>query len=116
MKVMYTTNTSMSYNALLIAAELGIKRVVMASSVNAIGMGTTSLPCRAEADRSSLLETANSALRPARRETSVLSRRRLLPQQIVSIAHPALLQANRRIPVLWNFNQTPSHARIPKCE
>ncbi|KAI9634600.1 uncharacterized protein MKK02DRAFT_16374 [Dioszegia hungarica] len=34
----YTMNTAMSYNALSIAAELGIQRVVMASSVNSIGM------------------------------------------------------------------------------
>jgi nucleoside-diphosphate-sugar epimerase len=29
----------MSYNALLLASELGIDRVVLASSVNSIGMG-----------------------------------------------------------------------------
>lgn len=29
----------MSYNTLLVAAELGINRVVTASSVNSIGMG-----------------------------------------------------------------------------
>lgn len=31
----------MSYNMMLIAAELGIRRVVVASSVNSIGMGTS---------------------------------------------------------------------------
>jgi hypothetical protein len=35
----HNENISMSYNALSIAAELGINKVVMASSVNAIGMG-----------------------------------------------------------------------------
>jgi UDP-glucose 4-epimerase len=35
--VVYTENTTMSYNALSAAATLGIKRVVLASSINAIG-------------------------------------------------------------------------------
>ena len=38
-KKIHNANTSMSYNALTVAGELGINRVVMASSVNAIGLG-----------------------------------------------------------------------------
>jgi hypothetical protein len=36
-------NTTMSFNMMLIAAELDIQRVVVASSVNSIGMGKSSL-------------------------------------------------------------------------
>src|SRR5262249_9035723 len=35
--VVYSENTTISYNALSVAAELGIRRVCLASSVNAVG-------------------------------------------------------------------------------
>jgi UDP-glucose 4-epimerase len=41
-QVVHNTNTAMSWNALSVAAELGIKRVSIASSVNAIGLSENS--------------------------------------------------------------------------
>ncbi|WOO84293.1 Putative dihydroflavonol 4-reductase [Vanrija pseudolonga] len=42
--VIHNTNTAMSWNALSVAQALGIKRVAMASSVNAVGMIFSNLP------------------------------------------------------------------------
>jgi nucleoside-diphosphate-sugar epimerase len=39
LEVIHNVNVASSYNALHIAAELGITRVVQASSVNVIGLG-----------------------------------------------------------------------------
>lgn len=37
-QVVHNTNTALSWNALNVAAQLGIKRVALASSVNAVGL------------------------------------------------------------------------------
>lgn len=82
-------NTAMSYNALSIAAELGIQRVVMASSVNSIGMREylfrpPSPLSYTPADTRSLLQDASVRLSPAGRAARALPGRRVLTRQAVS--------------------------------
>ena len=43
-QVVYNKNSAMSWNTLEIAGELGINRVVIASSVNSIGMSESHSP------------------------------------------------------------------------
>ena len=83
-QVVYNTNTTMSYNALCVAADLGINRIVLASSVNAIGLGEWACG-RTTAYRlsDSVFQTSSFRLPPGRRETPLLPRRRLLAQQTV---------------------------------
>ncbi len=47
-------NVSMSYNALSVASALGINRIVLASSVNAIGMGELRITHHDDSDGRSL--------------------------------------------------------------
>lgn len=43
LQVIHNVNTVMSWNALDVAAELGHKRVSLASSINAIGLSTSNV-------------------------------------------------------------------------
>jgi nucleoside-diphosphate-sugar epimerase len=45
-EIIHNVNVVSSYNAIKVAAELGITRVVQASSVNVIGLGTFSWSCQ----------------------------------------------------------------------